>query len=48
MAHYHKRSNVESVFQMIKSKFGEKVRSKHETAQINEALTKILCHDCVW
>lgn len=33
MAHYHKRSNVESVFQMIKSKFGEKLRSKHETAQ---------------
>ena len=28
MAHYHKRSNVESVFQMIKSKFGEKLRSK--------------------
>jgi transposase len=25
MAHYHKRSNVESVFQMIKSKFGEKL-----------------------
>jgi transposase len=28
MAHYHKRSNVETVFQMIKSKFGEKLRSK--------------------
>lgn len=48
MAHYHKRSNVETVFQMIKSKFGEKLRSKHETAQINEALTKVLCHNlCV-
>ena len=48
MAHYHKRSNVESVFQMIKSKFGEKLRSKNETAQINEALTKVLCHNlCV-
>ena len=41
-------SNVESVFQMIKSKFGEKLRSKNETAQINEALTKVLAHNlCV-
>jgi len=33
---------------MIKSKFGEKLRSKNETAQINEALTKVLCHNlCV-
>ena len=48
MAHYHKRSNVETTFQMIKSKFGEKLRSKHETAQINEALTKVLCYNlCV-
>ncbi len=48
LAHYHKRSNVESVFQMIKSKFGEKLRSKNETAQINEALTKVLAHNlCV-
>lgn len=48
LAHYHKRSNVETVFQMIKSKFGEKLRSKNETAQINEALTKVLCHNlCV-
>jgi len=48
LAHYHKRSNVESVFQMIKSKFGEKLRSKNETAQVNEALTKVLAHNlCV-
>jgi transposase len=47
LAHYHKRSNVESVFQMIKSKFGEKLRSKNETAQINEALTKVLAHNLV-
>jgi hypothetical protein len=33
---------------MIKSKFGEKLRSKNETAQINQALTKVLCHNlCV-
>jgi transposase len=48
MAHYHKRSNVESTFSMIKAKFGERLRSKTERAQVNEALCKILCHNlCV-
>lgn len=45
LAHYHKRSNVETVFSMIKARFGERLKSKHETAQINEALTKVLCHN---
>jgi len=45
MQQYHKRSNVESTFHMIKSKFGDSLRSKTETAQINEALCKILCHN---
>ena len=44
-AHYHKRSNVESTFSMIKAKFGERIRSKTETAQTNEALLKVLCHN---
>jgi transposase len=43
--HYHKRSNVETVFSMIKAKFGERLRSKTETAQTNEVLCKILCHN---
>jgi transposase len=48
LSHYHKRSNVESTFQMIKSKFGERLRSKTATAQVNEALCKVLCHNlCV-
>lgn len=48
MQHYHKRSNVETTFSMIKAKFGERVRSKTERAQINEALLKVLCHNvCV-
>jgi transposase len=48
LAHYHKRSNVETTFSMIKSKFGERLRSKTETAQMNEALCKVLCHNlCV-
>lgn len=45
MSHYHKRSNVETTFHMIKSKFGDSLRSKTERAQINEALLKVLCHN---
>jgi transposase len=48
LTHYHKRSNVETTFSMIKAKFGERLRSKTETAQINEALCKVLAHNlCV-
>lgn len=48
LTHYHKRSNAESTFQMIKARFGERLRSKTERAQINEALIKVLCHNiCV-
>lgn len=45
LAHYHKRSNVESTFSMIKRKFGDHVRSKCDTAMVNEVLGKILCHN---
>ncbi len=45
MTHYHKRSNVETTFHMIKAKFGIALRSKTKTAQINEALCKVLCHN---
>jgi transposase len=45
LASYHKRSNVESTFAMIKAKFGDSLRSKTTTAQINEALCKVLCHN---
>jgi transposase len=48
LAHYHKRSNVESTFSMIKRKFGDSVRSKTETAMVNECLCKLLAHNlCV-
>jgi transposase len=48
LEHYHKRSNAETTFHMIKSKFGDSVRSKTETAQVNEVLLKVLCHNiCV-
>lgn len=47
-AHYHKRSNVESAFSMMKRKFGERLRSRTAQARINELLCKVLCHNiCV-
>jgi transposase len=42
---YHQRSNVETTFSMIKAKFGSYVRSRTLTAQINEVLAKVLCHN---
>ena len=48
MKHYHKRSNIETVFHMIKTKFGESLKSKTKDAQVNELLCKIICHNlCV-
>lgn len=43
--HYHKRSNSETSVMMIKSKFGDFVRSKDWTAQVNEVLCKVICHN---
>jgi len=45
LAHYHKRSNVESTVSMVKGKFGDAVRGKSDAAQANEALCKVLCHN---
>ena len=45
LAHYHKRSNVESTFAMIKAKFRDHVRSRTDRTMKNEALAKILCHN---
>ena len=47
LAHYHKRSYVESSFSMVKAKFGSLVRFNTPTGQVNETLVKILCHDLV-
>lgn len=48
LTHYHKRSNVETAFSMIKAKFGDAVRSKSDIGQLNEVLCKVLCHNiCV-
>lgn len=45
MEHYHKRSNVESTFSAIKKKFGETLKSKNRTAQVNEMLCKIISYN---
>ncbi|MEX1046635.1 MAG: transposase [Actinomycetota bacterium] len=47
LAHYHKRSNVETTFAMIKAKFGDAVLSKSEVGMMNEVLAKVLCHNIV-
>lgn len=48
LAHYHKRSNVETVFAMMKMKFGDNLLSKSEEAQTNEVLCKVIAHNlCV-
>jgi len=44
---YHKRSNVESTFSMIKAKFGDALLSKSPRGQENETLCKVLCHNVV-
>ena len=45
--YYHRRSNVESVFSMVKGKFGGSLLSKSTTGQVNEAICKVLCHNLV-
>lgn len=48
LAHYHKRSNAEATFSMMKRKFGDSLRSKTDAAMANEVLCKVLCHNlCV-
>lgn len=45
--HYHKRSNIESTFAMIKRKFGDFCRCKTEKSMDNEILCKVLTHNIV-
>jgi transposase len=45
MAHYHKRSNVESAFSAIKRKFGDHVRARTPAAMVNESLAKLICQN---
>lgn len=45
LAHYHRRSNVESTFSAVKRKFGDSVMSTSDTGMVNEVLCKLLCHN---
>ena len=45
LKHYHKRSNIESTNAAIKRKFGETLKSKNDTAQVNELLAKIIAYN---
>ena len=45
MEHYHKRSNVETTFAMIKTRLGEFLHYKNYDAQRNELLMKFICHN---
>jgi transposase len=48
LAHYHKRSNVESTVSMVKRRYGDSVKAKNELAQKNEVYAKFVCHNlCV-
>jgi transposase len=47
MEHYHKRSNAETTFHMIKAKFGDILKSKNPAAQKNELLCKAIAHNIV-
>jgi len=45
MESYHKRSNVETTFSMIKMRLGEHLKSKNYVAQRNELMMKFICHN---
>jgi transposase len=45
MERYHKRSNIEATNAAIKRKFGETLKSKNPTAQVNELLAKIIAYN---
>jgi transposase len=46
-AHYHRRSNGETTFSMVKGKFDGPVKSKSQIGQANEVYCKFLCHNIV-
>jgi hypothetical protein len=45
MTVHRRNSNVETTMSMIKRKFGGSLRSRLFTAQVNEVLCKVLCHN---
>lgn len=48
MENYHKRSNIETGFHMIKANYGDSLMTKKFDANVNEIKIKFLCHNiCV-
>lgn len=47
MSYYHARSNAETTFMAVKTKFGDKLKSKNWTAQRNELLCKFIAYNIV-
>lgn len=47
LKHYHARSNVETTFMALKTKFNDCLKSKTKAAQVNELLLKVLCFNIV-
>ena len=45
MRKYHRRSNIETVFSMIKMRLGEFLKCKNFESQRNELLMKFICHN---
>ncbi len=43
--HYHERSQVETTFSMVKSKYGASVRGKQPVSQANSVLCKLLANN---
>lgn len=43
--HYHRRSNVETTFSMVKLRLGEHLLSKNYVSQRNELIMKFICHN---
>jgi hypothetical protein len=38
-------TDLRTAFSMVKRKFGDSLRSKTDTAMVNEVLAKIVCHN---
>jgi transposase len=47
LATYHARSNAESTFSAMKRVFGDMVRAKGRTAQVNELLLKVIAYNII-
>jgi transposase len=45
LTHYHRRSNVETAIMMMKTKFGDGVRSKKPVPMANEVYAKVVAHN---